>query len=122
MENCTAYAKERVQYGKPIGSYQRIQHHLAGMWTDIQIAKRLLYEAAWLIDEGASDAPQVAMAKAWLNQVYRRWTKVGVQIYGALGTTRDCDMGLYYRRAQQATPLFGDTEFHRETVARGLGL
>jgi len=123
LENCVAYAKERVQYGKPIGSFQAIQHQLAEMWTEIEIAKRLVYQAAWSIEEGISYTPQnVAMAKAWTSQIYLHWTKVGVQIFGAIGTTREHDVGLYYRRARQAAPLFGDMVFCRETVAQELGL
>ncbi len=122
LENCTTYALERVQYGKVIGSYQAMQHRLAEMWTEIQIAKRLTYQAAWAIEKGIGHTSQVAMAKAWTSQAYLHWTKMGVQIFGAIGTTREHDMGLYYRRARQAAPLFGDATSCRETVAQAIGL
>ncbi|OGO03836.1 MAG: hypothetical protein A2Y60_06300 [Chloroflexi bacterium RBG_13_54_9] len=122
LENCTAYALERVQYGKVIGSYQSMQHHLAEMWTNIHVTKFLVYQAAWAIEEGIPCASQVAMAKSWASQTYLNCTKMGVQIFGAIGTTREHDMGLYYRRARQVAPEFGDMVSCRETVAQGLGL
>lgn len=122
LENCKTYALERVQYGKAIGSYQAMQHHLAEMWTEIQIAKRLIYQAAWAIEEGIGHTSQVAMAKAWTSKTYLHWTKMGVQIFGAIGTTREHDMGLFYRRARQAAPLFGDAVSCQETVAQAIGL
>lgn len=122
MENTVAYAKERVQYGRPIGSFQAIQHYLAEMWTEISHAKRLVYYAASLLDEGLPCTKEVAMAKALMNEVYLRCTHFGVRVHGGIGTTRDHDMGLYYRRARQAACLFGNSEFWREKLACELGL
>src|SRR3989304_9445526 len=118
IENCTSYAKERAQYGKPIGSYGIIQHYLAEMWTEIGIAKRFTYYAAWLLDQGIPYRKEVAMAKAWASEVYKRWTRMGVQVFGGIGTTREHDMGLYYRRARQAALLFGDPDSLREKIAQ----
>jgi alkylation response protein AidB-like acyl-CoA dehydrogenase len=122
IENSVAYAKERVQYGRPIGSFQAIQHYLAEMWTEISHAKRLVYYAVSLIDEGLACTKEVAMAKALMSEAYLRCTHFGVRVHGGIGTTRDHDMGLYYRRARQAACLFGDAEFWRERVACELGL
>jgi len=122
IENSVVYAKERVQYGRPIGSFQAIQHYLAEMWTEISHAKRLVYYAVSLIDEGLTCSKEVAMAKALMSEVYLRCTHFGVRVHGGIGTTRDHDMGLYYRRARQAACLFGDAEFWREKVACELGL
>jgi alkylation response protein AidB-like acyl-CoA dehydrogenase len=122
IENSVAYAKERVQYGRPIGSFQAIQHYLAEMWTEIGHAKRLVYYATSLLDEGLACTKEVAMAKASMSEVYLRCTHFGVRVHGGIGTTRDHDMGLYYRRARQAACLFGDAEFWREKLACELGL
>ncbi|MFA4916587.1 MAG: acyl-CoA dehydrogenase family protein [Syntrophales bacterium] len=122
VENCLSYAVERVQYGKPIGSYGIIQSHLTEMWAETNIAKRFTYYAAWLVDQGLPCCKEVSMAKAWASDVYRRCTRMGVQIFGAIGTTREHDVGLYYRRARQAGLLFGDPDYHRERVAREMGL
>ncbi|MFO8010668.1 MAG: acyl-CoA dehydrogenase family protein [Dehalococcoidia bacterium] len=117
-----AYAKERIQYGKPIGSYQAIQHYLADMWTDMGLSKRVTYYAAWKIDQGLPCAMEASIAKAWVSEAYNHSSRMGIQIHGALGTTRDHDMGLYYQRARQAWPLFGDADYHRELVARQMGI
>ncbi|MFH1623687.1 MAG: acyl-CoA dehydrogenase family protein [Pseudomonadota bacterium] len=122
VENCVAYAKERVQFDKPIGSFGIIQHYLAEMWTEISLTKRLVYYAGWRIEKGLSCAMEAAMAKARMSDVYRHCTRMGVQIFGGIGTTREHDMGLYYRRARQALPLFGSPDFCREKVAHELGL
>ena len=122
VENCTSYATERVQYGKPIGSYGIIQSYLAEMWAEVGIAKRFTYYAAWLLNEGLPCSKEVAMAKSWAGEVYRRWTRMGVQIFGGIGTTREHDMGLYYRRGRQAPLLFGDPDSLREKVAQEMGL
>ena len=116
------YAKERVQYGRPIGSFQAIQFYLADMWMKVDMGKNIVYEAAWMVSEGLPCSEKVAMAKGWVNEAYKFVTERGVQIHGAIGTTRDHDMGLYFRRAWAADVTFGNTEFQREVVARHLGL
>lgn len=122
VENCVSYALERVQYGKLIGSYGIIQNYLSEMWAEVGIAKRLTYYAAFLVDKGLPCTKEVAMAKSWASDVYRRQTRMGVQIFGGIGTTREHDMGLYYRRARQAALLFGDPDWCREKVAQEMGL
>jgi len=122
LDMSVAYAKERMQYGRPIGSYQAMQHMLADMYTRVLMSKNIVYEAAWMVAEGLECADKVSIAKAWCNEAYKKVTEDGVQVHGAIGTTRDHDMGLYYRRAKAADPTFGDTEDHREVVAQSLGL
>lgn len=122
VENCVAYAQERVQYGKPIGSYGIIQHYLAEMWSEVGMAKRLTYYVSWLLEQEIPCTMQVAMGKAWVSDTYRKCTRTGVQVFGGIGTTRDHDMGLYYRRARQALPLYGDPDYWREVVAQQMGL
>lgn len=116
------YAKERVQYGRPIGAYQAIQFFLADMWIQVDMGKNTVYQAAWMVSEGLPSTQKVAVAKGWVNEAYKFVTERGVQIHGAIGTTRDHDVGLYFRRAWAADLAFGDTEFQREVVARQLGL
>ena len=81
----------------------------------------LIY-AAWKIDNGIPLAREASMLKAFISDAYNHSSRMGIQIHGALGTTRDHDMGLYYQRARQAWPLFGDPEFHREKVAQLMGI
>lgn len=122
LENCTSYAKERVQYGKPIGSYGIIQHYLADMWTEINMAKRLLYYAAWKLEKGMPCSKEASMVKALFSEGYRRWTRTGVQIFGAIGTSREHDMGLYYRRARESALLYGSPDWNMKAVAASMGL
>jgi len=123
VEASVAYAKERVQYGRPIGAYGPIQHYLADMWALAGMAKRLTYYAAWALEQNTpSCAADVAKAKAWTNEAYKYCTRMGVQIHGGIGTTLDHDIGLYYRRARQAALLFGDSEYSYRKVAREMGL
>lgn len=120
VEMTTDYAKERVQYGKPIASFQVIQHYLANMSARTLTAKSMTYKAAWMAQEGLPCSVEVSAAKAWANEAYKFVTERAVQIHGALGMTRDHDVGLYYRRAEAANAIFGDTDFHYERVAQKL--
>lgn len=122
QEMATAYAKERVQYGQLIGTYQAIQHKLAELYLRASMSKNILYEAAWMAQEGMDCDWKVSTCKAWCNEAYKLVTEDGVHIHGAIGTTKDHDASLYYRRARAAYSIFGDTEDHREVVAKSMGL
>ncbi len=117
-----AYSKERVQYDKPIASFQALQHMMADMWIAVDTGRYVVYEAAWLESEGLPCAKEAAMAKAYINKVYQEVSRLGVRLHGAIGTTRDHDVSLYYRRAKAASSAFGGSDFHHETVASELGL
>ncbi len=118
LDMANDYAKERVQYGKPIGSFQVIQHYLANMWIDVNTSRSITYEAAWRVSENLPCIQDVAIAKGWVNDAYNRVTERGIQVHGAIGTTRDHDMGLYYRRSKAAELAFGDTGFCEELIAQ----
>jgi alkylation response protein AidB-like acyl-CoA dehydrogenase len=122
QEMATTYAKERVQYGAVIGSYQAIQHKLAELYLRASMSKNILYEAAWMAQEGMDCDWKVSTCKAWCNEAYKLVTEEGVHVHGAIGTTMDHDASLYYRRARAAYSIFGDTEDHREVVAKSMGL
>ena len=122
QDMAVAYAKERVQYGQLIGTYQAIQHKLADLYLRTIMSKNILYEAAWMAQEGMDCDWKVSTCKAWCNEAYKLVTEDGVHIHGAIGTTKDHDASLYYRRARAAYSIFGDTEDHREVVAKSMGL
>ncbi len=117
-----AYARERVQFDKPIGTFQAIQHHCANMRIELDGMRYLTYEAAWLLSEGLPAVREVSMAKTWVSEAIRRITRLGHQIHGGVGYITDHDMQLYFRRGEAAKSLFGDACFHRELVAQNLGL
>ncbi|MDY7033521.1 MAG: acyl-CoA dehydrogenase family protein [Thermodesulfobacteriota bacterium] len=122
LEMTNAYAKERVQYGNPIGKYQAIQHFLANMWIKVDTSKNILYEASWMVGENIPCSKKVSAAKNWINEGYKFVTERGIQIHGGIGTTREGDIGLYYRRAKAAELMLGDTNHHLEQVAKEMGL
>jgi alkylation response protein AidB-like acyl-CoA dehydrogenase len=122
LEMTVDYAKERVQFGAPIGSFQAIQHKCADMATDVDGCRFVTYEAAWMRSEGMPCALQVSMAKAWVSEAYRRTCVEGHQIHGGIGFIKDHDMQLYFRRAKLSELAFGDADYHRELVAQQIGL
>jgi len=120
LEMTTSFSKERVQYGKTIASFQVIQHYLANMSASTLTARAMTYRAAWMVQEGLPCTRQVSAAKAWVNEAYNFVTERAVQIHGAIGLTRDHDVGLYYRRAKASDVIFGDSDYHYERIARQL--
>lgn len=112
------YAKTRVQYGRPIGGFQVIAHYCADMWGDVETSRNITYDAAWHVGENDDEAHvRATIAKAWISDTYLRVTQKGVHIHGAIGMTRDHDMGLYYRRAKVYEETFGAADFHRAELA-----
>ena len=122
LEMTNIYAKQRVQYKRPIGDFQVIQHYLANMWIKTETSKNITYEAAWMAGEDIPCAKYISMAKVWVSEAFKFVAERGVQIHGAIGITREIDVGLYYRRAWAWDPMFGDADLHREIVAEEMGL
>ena len=122
VEMTVAYSKERTQYDRPIGAFQALQHKMADMWTVMQTSRYLVYEAAWLEAEGLPCAKEASMAKAYVNEVYKDVSKWAVRLHGAIATSDDHDIPLYYRRSKAADTAYGGTDFHREIVAQKIGL
>jgi len=122
VELTVAYSKDRVQYDRPIGAFQALQHIMADMWIAMETSRYLVYEAAWMESEGLPCAKEVSMAKAYVNEAYKDVTKWAVRLHGAIGTSRDHDIPLYYRRAKAVDTAFGSTDFHKKLVAEKIGL
>jgi alkylation response protein AidB-like acyl-CoA dehydrogenase len=122
VQMTVAYSKERVQYERPIGAFQALQHKMADMWTAMETSRYLVYEAAWMESEGLPCAKEASMAKAYVNEVYKDLSKWAVRLHGGIGTSDDHDIPLYYRRSKAADIAFGGTDFHREIVAKKIGL
>src|SRR4051794_2685926 len=116
------YAKLRVAFGKPIGSYQGVKHKCADMLVEIENAKSLTYYAAWAVDEGDAEAPMaVSMAKAAASDAGRKVCAAGIQLHGGIGMTWEHDLHLYLKRAKADEVAFGDASWHRERIARMMG-
>jgi alkylation response protein AidB-like acyl-CoA dehydrogenase len=117
------YAKERVQFGRPIGSFQAIQHKCADMVTDVDSSRYITYQAAWDV---ANDEPEteesVHIAKAWTSEASRRVVAKAQEMHGGIGFTKDYKIQLYFRRQKAAELAWGDAEYHRELVGQALGI
>ena len=119
LDMTTDYAKIRIAFGKPIGSYQGVKHRAADMLVDVENARSLTYYAAWTIDEGLAEAPlATSMAKAYASDAYRRVAGGGIQLHGGIGFTWEHDLQLYFKRAKASEVAFGNATWHRERVAR----
>jgi alkylation response protein AidB-like acyl-CoA dehydrogenase len=119
----TAYAKERIQFGSPIGKYQGVKHRLAEMFVDIESFKSLLYYAAWTVDDAPAELPRAAsLAKAYASDAFARIGIDSVGLHGAIGFTAEYDIQLYLKRSKWARPMYGDSDHHYERVAALGGL
>jgi alkylation response protein AidB-like acyl-CoA dehydrogenase len=115
------YAKERIQFGRPIGSFQAIQHKCADMIIDVDGSRFITYKAAWSLQENEPDGEMLAsMAKAWCSEATRRVVAQGQQIHGGIGFTKDYKIQLYFRRQKWMELMWGDADYHRELVAQKL--
>jgi alkylation response protein AidB-like acyl-CoA dehydrogenase len=122
LDMTVEYAKLRVAFGKPIGSYQGVKHKCADMLVEIENAKSLTYYAAWAVDEGDPEAvAAVSMAKAAASDAGRRVCAAGIQLHGGIGMTWEHDLHLYLKRAKADEIAFGDASWHRERIARLMG-
>ncbi len=123
MQRCldltVQYAKTRKQFGKPIGSFQAVQHQCADMYLETESSRSAAYYAAWALEENAPDAATaVSIAKMYASDAARSVGNHGIQIHGGMGFTWENDLHLYYRRAKASETMFGDATFHRERIAR----
>ena len=113
------YAKTRKQFGKPIGSFQAVQHKCADMYLETESSRSAAYYAAWALQEGAPDADvAVSIAKMYASDACRNVGNNGIQVHGGMGFTWENDLHLYYRRAKASETMLGDAAFHRERIAR----
>jgi alkylation response protein AidB-like acyl-CoA dehydrogenase len=112
------YAKERVQFGRPIGSFQAVKHRCADMLVDVEGMHSTAYHAAWCIGAGAAEASVASStAKIWCSDASRRVMASGLQVHGGIGFTWEHDLHLYLKRAQLDQVTFGDAVYHRERLA-----
>ena len=118
LEMTVEYAKQRTQFGRPVGTFQAVQHHCANMATDVEGCRHIAYQAAWKIASGEPADREVAMAKAWVSNAYQRVCNLAHQCHGAIGFTKEHDLQLYTRRAKVQELSYGDANWHKETALR----
>jgi alkylation response protein AidB-like acyl-CoA dehydrogenase len=118
LDRTVAYAKDRVQFGKPIGSFQAVKHRLADALVDVEGMRSTAYYAAWCTSADDPEAHLAAsMAKAWCTDASRRVLAAGLQVHGGIGFTWEHDLHLFLKRAQLDQVSFGDAAWHRDRIA-----
>jgi alkylation response protein AidB-like acyl-CoA dehydrogenase len=123
LEMAVQYAKDRIQFGRPIGSFQAIKHKCADMLLEVESAKSAAYYAAWCAAEMNDELPSVAsLAKAYCSEAYFHAAAENIQIHGGIGFTWEHPAHLYFKRAKSSELLFGDPTYHRELLAQRIGI
>ena len=123
LESAVQYAKDRVQFGRPIGSFQAIKHKCADMLLEVESAKSAAYYAGWCAAELNDELPSVAsLAKAYCSESYFHAAAENIQIHGGIGFTWEHPAHLYFKRAKSSELLFGDPTYHRELLAQRIGI
>ncbi len=114
------YSNDRRQFGHPIGTFQAIQHHCANMATDTDGMRMTTYQAAWMLSENLPCRREVAIAKGWASNAFKRVAFLGLRVHGGVGFMEDHDISIFYRKALTYETSFGDADFHRDALAREL--
>jgi alkylation response protein AidB-like acyl-CoA dehydrogenase len=123
MEMAVAYAKDRKQFDRPIGSYQAVSHRCAQMLLEVEGARSLSYWAGWALDHEPSTAPRAAsMAKAYAGDAGFRVAASALQVHGGIGFTWEHDLHFFLKRAKANAHAFGDSRWHRDRVAELAGV
>jgi len=123
LDLSVAYACERVQFGRPIGSFQAIKHKCADMMVAVESARSASYYAACVAAEDGDDlAVAASLAQATCSDAYFRCAADAIQIHGGVGFTWEYDVHLYFKRARSSETFLGDATHHRERIARHIGL
>lgn len=123
LDRTVAYAQERVQFGRTIGSFQAVKHRLANMMVEIEQTRSAVYWAACAVDEGSPEAAlALHAAKAFACDTYQNCAGEMIQLHGGIGFTWEHDAHLYFKRARSDASLLGTPDWHREEVAKLAGL
>jgi alkylation response protein AidB-like acyl-CoA dehydrogenase len=123
LEMAVDYAKIRVQFGRPIGSFQAIKHKCADMLLEVESAKSAAYFAAWSAADGSEELPvAAALAKSYCSDAFFHVAAENIQVHGGIGFTWEHDAHLYFRRAKSDQLLFGDPQHHRRRLADLVGI
>jgi alkylation response protein AidB-like acyl-CoA dehydrogenase len=123
LDMAVDYAKTRIQFGRPIGSFQAIKHKCADMLLEVESAKSAAYYAGWAAAEDSDELPVVAsLAKSYCSEAYFHAAAENIQIHGGIGFTWEHDAHLFFKRAKSSELLLGDPSYHRELLAQRIGI
>ncbi|MBZ5698858.1 MAG: acyl-CoA/acyl-ACP dehydrogenase [Acidobacteriia bacterium] len=116
------YAKDRKQFGRPIGTFQAIAHMLADMQTEVEAARTLMWRAAWMVASGQKALREITMAKLLASETYVKVASMGMQVLGGYGYSMEFDMQRYFRDSRAATIAGGSSQMQRNLLAGLMGL
>ena len=123
LDASVEYAKTRIQFGRPIGSFQAIKHKCADMLLEVESAKSAAYYAGWAAADDSDELPVVAsLAKSYCSEAYFHAAAENIQIHGGIGFTWEHPAHLYFKRAKSSELLLGDPTYHRELLAQRIGI
>jgi alkylation response protein AidB-like acyl-CoA dehydrogenase len=123
LETAVEYAKTRLQFGRPIGSYQAIKHKCADMLVEVEFAKSAAYAACFAAASADADFLETAaLAKAYCSEAYFHAAAENIQIHGGMGFTWELPLHLYFKRAKSSELFLGDAAYHRERLAELVGI
>jgi alkylation response protein AidB-like acyl-CoA dehydrogenase len=122
VDIAVAYAKERKQFGRPIGSFQAIAHMLADMATEVEAARTLMWRAAWMVGSGQDALREISMAKLLSSETYAKVANLGMQVLGGYGYTMEFDMQRHFRDSRASTIAAGTSQIQRNLIANLMGL
>jgi alkylation response protein AidB-like acyl-CoA dehydrogenase len=118
MEMAVEYAKDRQQFGRPIGSYQAVSHRCAQMLLETENSRSAVYGAAWAADVEPESLPlATSMAKAYASDAGWRVPDASIQVHGGIGFTWEHDLHFFLKRGKANAAMFGDSKWHRDRVA-----
>ncbi len=121
VDLASTYAKERKQFGKPIGTFQAIAHMLADMETEVEAARSLMWRAAWMVASGQNALKEITMAKLFAARPMPKVANMGMQVLGGYGYNKEFDMERHYRDARVATVAAGSSQIQRNLIANLMG-
>jgi alkylation response protein AidB-like acyl-CoA dehydrogenase len=121
VDLASSYAKERKQFGRPIGTFQAIAHMLADMETEVEAARSLMLRAAWMVASGQNALKEITMAKLFCGETYAKVANMGMQVLGGYGYNKEFDMERHYRDARVATVAAGSSQMQRNLIANLMG-
>lgn len=122
LDMTVEYMKQRVQFGKPLGVLQAVQHHCADMSTLTETSRLITYQAACFMREGITCNEEVAMAKAWCSDAFTKVTQVSHQLHGGIGFTEEHDLHIFHRQAKVSEYELGDSRVQRRKIADAMGI
>jgi alkylation response protein AidB-like acyl-CoA dehydrogenase len=122
LDMAVDYAKTRVQFGKPIGSFQAIKHKCADMFLEVESARSAAYYGGFVAQDVDELPVAASLAKAYCSEAYLHAAAENIQIHGGIGFTWEHPAHLYFKRAKSSELLFGDPAYHRELLAQRIGI